>query len=351
MKKGGMKSVLSFSSLPVLFLLSQVFVAGCATRPPAVEVTTTDSPRPPQRMWVGERAKVVILEFGNKVPLESSGKRSIIDSVFGNNMKKQLVMGLQQTEQFAVLDPLGAKRALTEQDFTSTGEIKRKTMSKLGPLEGAEFLITGAVTVYQPSRMSINTGIEADPLFSNGGMAGHGVTAATLAQAFASLPVASQDRIAIDLRLIDAATGKAIGATAVEGVPQEFDQQRGGLFDENLTTTFRSLSTPMQKALRVCTIKAVDWIAATGLAHRRQAVLPPTPLPSTEEKPKLIKRPVVEKKSEREKPVREPTVRKQEAIERPMVEKPSAEKLVIEKPVVEKSPPKKEVPRSEEWGQ
>lgn len=352
-----MKRVRSWDFLLPLFFVLEVGITGCATRPHVQvrEVVPTELPRPLQRMWVGERAKVVIFEFANTLALESGGKRRIVDSAIGNNLKKHLVMGLQQTEQFTVLDPLGAKQTLAEQDFTPTGEIKQKTLSKLGSLEGAEFLIAGAMTAYQPSQMSLNAGIEADPLF-NGGAARRGAAAAVLGKAFESLPIASQDRIVVDVRVIAAATGKTIRSTLVEAVPQEFGQPREGLFDEKLTATSNTLSTPMQKALRACTIKIIDWIAETSLAYRRQEVLPSTAFPATGEKLKPIKRPVVEKKNTREKLVREPTARKQEVSEQPMVGKPSVEKPPVEKsagekPRVEKSVLKKEVPRSEEWGQ
>jgi curli biogenesis system outer membrane secretion channel CsgG len=304
---------------------------------------------------VGERAKVVIFEFENKFVVRADGKRSSLDSVLGNSLKKHLVMGLHQTEQFAVLDPLGAKRVLTSQDFTAKGEIKRKIRNKLGPLDGAEFLIAGVVTAYQPSRRSRNAGIEADPLFGDAGTK-QGVTTAALAKAFASLPTASQDRITIEMRLIDAVTGTTISTTSVEGTPQGVGQPRGGLFDEKLSTPTTQWSTPMQKALRACTIKAVDWIAETSLAHRGRAVALPAPLSPVGEKPRSSKKPIVEKKNVREKPGREPIVKKREVSERPLtekptVEKPSAPKPGGERPIVEKPVPKKEALRSEEWGQ
>jgi hypothetical protein len=254
-----------------------------------------------------------------------------------------------------VLDPPGAKRVLTSQDFTPKGEIKRKVLNKLGPLDGAEFLIAGMVTAYQPSRTSRNAGIEADPIFAGAGVR-QGVTKTTLTKAFTSLPTASEDRVTVELRLIEAATGKTISTTTVEGTPQELGQPRGGLFDEKLSTPSGSLTTPMQKALRACTIKAVDWIAETGLAHRGRAMALPTPLPAVEEKPTASKKPIVEKKNLREKLVREPIVKKQEVSERPLaekppVEKPSTAKSIVEKAMGEKSGPKKAASGTEEWGQ
>jgi curli biogenesis system outer membrane secretion channel CsgG len=342
-----MKGGRSYPLLLVFFLAQGVWAAGCAA--PllrAVDVAPNKAPWHPQRTWVGERAKVAVFEFENKLVLAADGRRSVIDSVFGDSLKKHLMAGLQQTEQFAVLDPPGAQQVLTSQDFASNGEIKRKLFNKLGPLGGAEFLIAGAVTAYQPSRKSRNAGVEADPFF--GGADTRQETAgATLAKAFASLPTASQDRISVEMRLIDAASGKTISTTSIEGSPRKVGQPRGGLFDETLSTPSGSLSTPMQKALQAFTIRAVDWVADTSLAYRgRTASRHPIG-----EKPTPSKKPAGEKKNVREKPVREPVARRQAGGGRPSAEKPSAPKPVAEGPAVEQAVPKKEVPRSEEWGQ
>ncbi len=358
--------VRSISFLLFFLLPLAIFGVGCTTPPQTVRAPASLPPQVPPRLWVGERAKVVVLEFGNKVSFGSSGKRTIPDSVFGDGMKKHLVVGMQQTEQFAILNQLSTKRVLTEQDFTLTGEIKQKALGKISFLEEAEFLIAGTVTVYQPSLESLNAGIGADPFFGEAQSSGQGVSAGILTKAFESLPVASNDRIAISVRLIDAANGKTVKATTVEGVPQEFGQQRGGLFGEKLTGLSGSLQTPMQKALRVCTIKAVDWIAETSLAHRRQPVSDSSSSPSAIEKSGPIKKAVIKKKTERGKLPPEPEVRKRAPSEKPFAEeptvekpiavkpgatKPMREKPVMARPVAEKPLPKQEAPHSEEWGQ
>jgi hypothetical protein len=169
----------------------------------------------------------------------------------------------------------------------------------------------------------------------------------------------SQDRIAINLRLIDATNGKPISWTIIEGSPAEFGQQRNGLFSEKLMQTSGPLQTPMQKALRVCTIKAVNWIAETGLSYRQGKVELPFSLP-------VKKAAVRQKNGRRDNPLSEPTVKKfkprekkiteKEPVESPIVEKPLAENLTkaergIGKPTAEKPTPKKEALHREEWGQ
>jgi hypothetical protein len=73
------------------------------------------------------------------------------------------------------------------------------------------------MVIYQPSLKSLKIGIEAGPFFGNTQLNGRIVAADTLTQAFGALPALSQDRIAINLRLIDATNGKSINWTTIEG--------------------------------------------------------------------------------------------------------------------------------------
>lgn len=349
-----------------LSLLLGVLSIGCTARPqpisaPAVTPQPSSLPK-----WVGERAKVVVMGFENKASLDASAKRTVADTILGASMKQHLIVGLQQTEQFAILNQRGAKRSLTGQDFTPRGEIKRKAFEQIGSLEGAEFLIAGEVKMYQPSLQSLNAGIEADPFFASVWTDDHGVATEPRARAFARLPAMIQDKIAISVRLIDAADGKTVGSTTIEGTPEEFEQRGSGFFDEKLLRASGPLLTPMQKALRACTMKAVNWIAETGLAYRQQVALRPVAPPPALETPIPAKKTLVEKKQQREKRLPESTGKKsgvkvklvteQENAEKlirenPMGEKPIKGKVVGEKPFAEKAIPKNEAPRGEEWGQ
>ena len=137
---------------------------------------------------------------------------------------------------------------------SSAGEIKRKAMEKIGSLEGAELLVAGEVVMYQPSLKSLKAGLEADRFFGKAQMNERNVAADVFTKAFGALLALRQDRIVINLRLIDAANGKSTNWTTIEGSSHEFGQPQGGFFDAKLMRTSGPLQTPMQMALRVCTI-------------------------------------------------------------------------------------------------
>jgi curli biogenesis system outer membrane secretion channel CsgG len=353
MKKWGMERIIVIVRLCVCFFVLSLVVGGCT---PKTKPASSSSPPPPpearrlpqQRVWEGERAKVVVMEFDNRVRLQPRGKSQVVPDVFGKSMQRYLVKGLHQTEQFAVLKNSRTTRVLKESDFTPVGQMRRKTMEQIGPFEGAEFLITGSVIAYQLSKESVTAGVEDDPFFSEPVVAGGGSpTESLVKKMFVNLLTVKQDRIAIGLSVIDVTTGKIIDSTIVEGTAQEFGAQKGRFFEEQLLRTSGSLRTPMQKALRACTMKAVDWIADTGLTYRRQAALRSvSPAPPVVEKSIAVKKPGAEKKSDKEPiPSSRPT-QKPDLVERSIGEKPEAEK-----PMVEKTIPKKEAPQSEEWGQ
>ena len=82
---------------------------------------------------------------------------------------------------------------------------------------------------------------------------------------------AGQDHGAIDIRLVDARTGTVVNATSVEGAPQDYGASLGGIFGNVLLGTSMQVQTPIQKAVRACMIKAVNWIGDEVQSHRGQS--------------------------------------------------------------------------------
>jgi curli biogenesis system outer membrane secretion channel CsgG len=145
----------------------------------------------------------VAMEFGSKVNVDSSVERISTDSAFGHSMTQCLIAGLQQTEQLVILNPLGTRQKLAEQDLTSSGEMEGTALERISPLGGTEFWLAGELAVYQLSLESLKAGFAADPFFGNAQLNRHRGTVGPRVRAFGTLPVMSQDRIAINLRLID----------------------------------------------------------------------------------------------------------------------------------------------------
>jgi curli biogenesis system outer membrane secretion channel CsgG len=210
---------------------------------------------------------------GTQPPAKGKKKGKQVRSLLGRGMEDQLVTALRQAGQFVVLEPQ------TERSVRSKrGE--KQTSVRIGNIEGAEFLLSGSVTKYLPTQDSIAAGVERDPLLGAFSSDTNETTVRSATATFAALSPAPEDRVEISLHLIDAKSGRLVGETTIESVAQDLGPSLEGVFGPELLSLSGDLSTPLQKATRANTIKAVNWIADNCLAYRKQlAENPPPPDP------------------------------------------------------------------------
>lgn len=189
----------------------------------------------------GSKPTIAVMEFKNKTGSDASysifGGRH---KTFGSGMKEQLVTALAQTNAFILVERQAIKDIMAEQDFGASGRVKGNTASAIGEIEGANYLIYGAITEYQGGQGSLGGGL--------GSVLG-GIVAKM-----------KQDHVAIDIRIVDSRSGRIINATSVEGKSRDFAAGFGGMFGGVLGGIGGSYKNPIQKAVRACMIKAVNWI-------------------------------------------------------------------------------------------
>jgi curli biogenesis system outer membrane secretion channel CsgG len=251
-----------------------VFLTACSTMPTRVTSIPLETIGQVQRPWYGDKARVAVMEFDNKTGVDfqvsHSLKGTTVGNPIGSGMKEQIVTALMQTGAFIVLERQALKDVMGEQDLGASGRMKRETAAAIGELEGAEFLIYGAVTEYLPSQASAAAGVGVDPIFGYLGSGLGGPLFGVLVQRAAAAVMANQDHVAIDIRLVDAKTGRVVSATSVQGNPQDFGGSLGGIFGSVLLGVSAQYQTPMQKAVRACIIKAVNWVADNCLDTREK---------------------------------------------------------------------------------
>jgi len=254
-----------------IFILSIFFFTGCAE---LLNPTTVTSSTPgtivQQQMeaYNGPKAKVAVMRFDNKTGIHvkdeiratSSGVERIVGDPIGEGMVEQLTTALAQTGAFIVLERQAIQDIIKEQDFGASGRVRQDTAATIGEIEGADFLIYGAVTEYKASQASAQAGVGTR---ATGGSIAQNALWMLAKQAVGA--AFNQDHVAIDIRLVDARTGRIINATSIEGKPRELDGFFGGMFGNTLVGLSGSYSTPLQKAVRACMIKAVNWIAQNTL--------------------------------------------------------------------------------------
>ena len=199
-----------------------------------------------QTQAYGSKPTLAVMEFENKTGQNYDGTYfGRGRDTFGSGLKEQLVTALSQTNAFILVERQAIKDVIGEQDFGASGRVKGNTASEIGEIEGANFLIYGAITEFEGGQAGATAGVAGWKSKVFGAVVG----------AF------KQDHVAIDLRIVDSKTGRILNATSVEGKSRDFAAGFGGRFGSTLAGIGGSYKNPLQKAVRACMIKAVNWIA------------------------------------------------------------------------------------------
>jgi len=221
-----------------------IAAAGCATAEPTATVTSGGGPtmqQAQQEAYNGPKARVAV----NKFTIKSAKGHGEL----GQGLADMLTTAMFNSNRFIVLDRTDVGAVMQEQDLGASGRIKQETAAPIGQMEGAELLVTAAVTAFEPNAGGAIGGIGV-PI---GGGAALGVGGG-----------GKQAYMAMDLKVVDTKTGRIVGAVTVEGKSTDWFAGIGGAIG-GVPIPFgigMYQNTPMEKAIRVCIVKAVDYIAS-----------------------------------------------------------------------------------------
>jgi curli biogenesis system outer membrane secretion channel CsgG len=209
----------------------------CAPMQPTATVTSGGGPGIAEAQAVpydGPKARITVSKFTDK---SAKGYYNI-----GEGMTDMLTTALFNTNRFIVLERGELGEVLREQDLGATGRIKKGTEAPVGEIEGAELLVVGAITEFEPNAGGVGGGILT-------GVLGVGIGMNTA-------------HVAIDIRVIDAKTSRILAAQSVEGRAQDIGGLGGLAVGGPLAVGFGAFAkTPMEKAIRLCLQTAVNFIA------------------------------------------------------------------------------------------
>jgi len=224
------------STLLALSVLVVTLGSSCAAVQPSATVTSGESPGIAEAQSVpynGPKARITVSKFVDK---SAKGYGEI-----GAGMTDMITTALFNTNRFIVLERGELGEVLREQDLGASGRIKKGTAAPIGEIEGAELLVVGAITEFEPNA---------------GGFAG-GTTTGFLGVGIGGKTA----HIAIDIRIIDAKTSRILAARSVEGKAQDIGGI-AGIAVGPLAHGFGAFAkTPMEKAIRICLQTAVNFIA------------------------------------------------------------------------------------------
>jgi curli biogenesis system outer membrane secretion channel CsgG len=197
----------------------------------------------------GPKARIAVSQFKDK-----TGKGWWTGAI-GDGMADMLSTALFHSNRYIVLERQQVSDVLREQDLGAAGRIKKGTEAPVGEIEGAELLITGAVTEFEGAASGGGGGI--------GGIGGLGTAGRILGGIAGGMKKA---HMAIDVRVIDTKTSRIVAATSVEGEATDFalggalaGAGGGGALGGALGGWSK---TPTEKALRVCIQEAVKFIVS-----------------------------------------------------------------------------------------
>jgi curli biogenesis system outer membrane secretion channel CsgG len=191
-----------------------------------------------QAAYDGPKARVAVSHFSGQA-IQEYGRA-------GRSLSDMLATALFNTNRFIVVEREKIGEVLAEQDLGTSGRVSKKTRARSGDIEGAELMVTGSVTEFEPGASGANGGLGLPSIISSltGGI--------------------KKSHIAIDMRVIDARTSRLVAAITVEGSATDVGGAIDGVVPVGsvaLPASFGGWSnTPMEGAIRTCIQKAVDSI-------------------------------------------------------------------------------------------
>jgi len=293
--------------LLMMFLLA-VFLSACgpvgemiqnAGQPTTTTVSTTDRSIDQYQLeaYNGPKARVAVSRFED----QTAKGRGVVYGGYpglqwytpqiGSGMADMLTDALLQSNRFIVLDRQTVKDVIQEQDLAASGRVSKATGAPIGQIEGAELLVKGSVTEFEPGAAGAGAGA---------GLGVFGLPGALIGGLAGSV---RQSHVAMIIQVVDARTTRILFSTTVEGKANDFNL--GGFLGGfgGGGGGFGGLGswqkTPVEKAIRMAILQAVKELSTrtppnyfhygsdTGVTSASVN----TPSPSRDPKPAVITRP------------------------------------------------------------
>jgi curli biogenesis system outer membrane secretion channel CsgG len=249
-------------TLAMLAIFAVLMSWGCMesmVKPEAKTDTGEEMGLPP---YSGPKARVAVADFEWKVGGSGSQTKMSIggqtievshtqQSGYTTGLRDMLTTALVQSKRYRVLERQNLGSLQQEMALGSSGYTDQSGIKK-GKIKGADLLVMGAITGWEPGTSGGGGGI-------GGGMLGK---ATALFGAVRSSYKKSS--MAMDMRIVDTQTSEVLAATRVEGVAK--DIALGGFLGAfggsgGMVGGLGGFAkTPMEKAIRTCLYNATKFI-------------------------------------------------------------------------------------------
>jgi curli biogenesis system outer membrane secretion channel CsgG len=199
----------------------------------------------------GPKARIAVSNFDVKAA-KAYGE-------IGTGLREMLVTALVNSSRFRVVERQVLDAVMQEQQLQASGAAASgQTSAQRGQIKTADIIVTAAITEFEPQATGGGGGI------GGGGRLGGSLVGALIGGSM------NKAHMALDLRIIDTSTSEVLAATRVQGQATDI---AGGIFAGVLGSVPLGIglggyaNTPMEKAIRVCIIEAVKYIAQTTPAE------------------------------------------------------------------------------------
>ncbi|HBH01898.1 MAG TPA: hypothetical protein DDZ42_08250 [Candidatus Rokubacteria bacterium] len=245
------------ASRVVLMGLCLPLIAGCAElMQPTARVTSSTGPDIQQATlepYDGPKARIAVSRFAAKAAKASGA--------IGDGLADMLATALFQSNRYVVLERQALSDVLAEQDLGASGRVRPETAAAIGRIEGAELLVVGTVSEFDPGTAGAGASVGGTVGSTVGSAAGGwggavGYILGTLAGSVQT------SHVAIDLRIVDTRTSRVVAATSVQGKATDI-AGLGAISGPDLGVGLSGYSrTPMEKAVRIAINEGVNFVVS-----------------------------------------------------------------------------------------
>ncbi len=234
----------------LIFIIGIPFLFNCeaidqVTKPTA-KSTSTGGPtidEAQKEKYDGPKARIAVTKF-----LDKSAKGKATGEI-GDGMAEMLAHALFATNRFIVLERQSLDEVIREQDLGASGRVSPETAARIGQIEGADLLVRGTITEFEPGTAGGEGKIERR---SPGGC--------TIGSILGGIKVS---HVALIVQLIDTRTARIVASEQCESKAYDISGMLGIIGGGDLAGVFSVFSkTPMEKAIRIAIECAVKMIVA-----------------------------------------------------------------------------------------
>jgi len=260
-KKPKEEAIMHRKFLATLAIFAALCSLGCMESMVKAEAKTDTGQEMGLPPYSGPRARVAIADFEWKVGQEGSstkigfGGQTIeitqTETGYTTGLRDMLTTAMVQTKRYRVVERQNMDSIKKEMALGSSGYTDKSGVQK-GKIKGADLLVMGAITGWEPGTSG------------GGGGIGGGVLGKATAMFGAVKGAYKKSSMAMDLRIVDTSTSEVLAATRVEGVAK--DVNLGGFLGAIGGSGGMAgglggyAKTPMEKAIRTCIYNAVTFI-------------------------------------------------------------------------------------------